>query len=103
MFISERDQDCDTKKELAFSITFSQSNWLLASRRIVWGTSKSRTKDKMKEAFSLMRLCRQPAMNGKMLRELALQVCFSKKKKTSIGYLHIAMVYFKTFLDTYSG
>ena len=29
MFTSERDQDRDTKKDLALSITFSQSNWLL--------------------------------------------------------------------------
>ena len=30
-----------------------------------------------------MRLCRQPAMNGKVLRGLALQVCFSKKKNNN--------------------
>ena len=29
MFISERDQDRDTKKEQTLSITFSQSDWFL--------------------------------------------------------------------------
>ena len=38
--------------------------------------------------ISLMRLCRQPAMNGKMLRELALQVCFSKKKNLDRIFTH---------------
>ena len=30
MFISERDQDRDTKKEQALSITFSHSDWFIS-------------------------------------------------------------------------